>query len=106
MTTRVSGQLGPDLAAGLDAGAVGQPDVHDDDVGLVEARLVDRFGDGPGLGDDLEALAPVEQRDEALADDLVVVDDEQAQRSGGLVIGHACGSVGFVRRSRSARGSG
>ena len=32
-----------------------------------------------GLGDDLEVLAPVEQRDEALADDLVVVDDEQAQ---------------------------
>ena len=43
----------------------------------------------PGLGDDLEPLAPIEQRDEALADDLVVVDDEQPQRLRRRV-GHAC----------------
>ncbi len=48
------------------------------------ASLVERFGDGPGLGDDLESLAPVEQRGETLADDLVVVDDQQAQDVGGL----------------------
>ena len=33
----------------------------------------------PGLGDDLELRPAVEQRDEALADDLVVVDDQQRQ---------------------------
>ena len=41
-----------------------------------------------GLGDDLEPLAPVEHRDEALADDLVVVDDEQAEWSCRCVAGH------------------
>ena len=61
-------------------GPVRQADVHDHDVRLEPAGLLDRLGDGAGLGDDLEALAPVEQRDEALADDLVVVDDQQAQR--------------------------
>ena len=77
--TLVAGQLGPDLATRLDPGAVGEADVHDDDVGLVPARLLDRLRDRAGLGDDLEARPPVEQRDEALAHDLVVIDDQQAQ---------------------------
>ncbi len=52
---------------------------------------LDGLGDGAGLGHDLEAIAPVEQRDEALADDLVVVDHEQAQdgtRRGAFGSGH------------------
>ena len=80
MTTRVSGQVGTDLATGFDARAVGQSDVHDHEVGLEARRQRDRLGDRPGLRHDLEAHAAVEQRDQALADDLVVVDDEQAQR--------------------------
>ena len=55
--------------------------------GWKRAGLLDRLGDGAGLGDDLEAVAPVEEGDEALADDLVVVDD----RAGGAssARGHA-----------------
>ena len=52
----------------------------------------------PGLGDDLEVLAPVEQRDEALAHDLVVVDDEQAQRLRGAVGHGPLRSVPGLRR--------
>ena len=72
------GQLRADLAAGLDARAVRQPDVHDDDVGLEPAGRLDRLGDRARLGDDLEPVAAVEQGDQALADDLVVVDHQQA----------------------------
>ena len=54
-------------------------------------RLLDRLRDGPGLGDDLEALAPVEQRDEALPDDLVIVDDEQPERSWAGWSDRSCG---------------
>ena len=45
--------------------------------GSNRARHLDRLGHGAGLGDDLESGPPVEHRHEALADDLVIVDDEQ-----------------------------
>ena len=45
-------------------------------------RRSERLRDGAGLGDDLELGAAVEERDEALADDFVVVDDEQGEGSG------------------------
>ena len=93
ITTRVSGQLGADLAAGLDARAVRQPHVHDDDVRLERRACSMASADGAGLGHDLEAVAAVEQRDQALADDLVVVDDEQPQRSSG----GRCVRLGHVR---------
>ena len=48
----------------------------------------------PGLGDDLESLAAVEQRDEALADDLVVVDDQEPVRVRGISDGQAGASAG------------
>ena len=79
MTTRVRGELGADLAAGLDSGAVRQAHVHDDQVRLELAGHLHGFGRGACLGHDLEVLAPLEQRDEALADDLVIVDHEQPQ---------------------------
>ena len=69
--------LGADLAAGLDARSVRQAHVHDDELRLELARLLDGLGRRAGLGHDLEALAPVEERDQALPDDLVVVDDQQ-----------------------------
>ena len=69
------------------------------------ARLLDGLGDGAGLGDDLEARPPVEQRDEALADDLVVVDDEQAQRSLDAAGGVRAASV-TVGLLRAGRGCG
>ena len=72
-------QLGADLAAGLDARAVGQAHVHDHDVGPEAARHLDRFGFGAGLGHDLELVAAIEERDEALPDHLVVVDHQDSQ---------------------------
>ena len=37
-------------------------------------------------------VAPIEQRDQALADDLVVVDDEQAERTRLRLLGMSCSS--------------
>ena len=48
--------------------------------GWCRRAMRDGLRDRAGLGHDLELLAPVEQRDQALADDLVVVDDQQPQR--------------------------
>ena len=81
-------KLGADLAARLDTRAVGQADIHDDDVRLELARHLERLGDAAGLGHDLEAFPPIEQGDETLADDLVVVDDEKAQGTGERRLGH------------------
>jgi hypothetical protein len=70
----------PDLATGLDPGPVGQPDVHHDDVGLEGPGAGDRFGDAAGLGDDLEVVVGLEHGPQAAADDLVVVDEQDAHR--------------------------
>ena len=58
---------------------------------LEPARLFDGLGDRTRLGHDLESLAPVEQRDEPLPDDLVVVDDQQPHH-GTRVVSHVPGS--------------
>ena len=50
-----------------------------DDVRLVAAGLVERLLDGACLGDHLEVGAAIEQRHQALADHLVVVDDQEAE---------------------------
>jgi hypothetical protein len=60
----------------------------------------DRLRDGPGFGDDLESLASIEQRDESLANDLVVVDDEQAQPADWSGFGH------WFLRAGAVTGSG
>ena len=73
------GSCGPDFAAGLDAGAVGQPDIHHHEVRLEARGLGDGLGHGAGLGDDVEALATIEERDETLAHDLVVIHDEERE---------------------------
>ena len=93
ITTRVAGSSARISRQASIPEPSGQPDVHHDDVRLEAAGLLDGLGDGAGLGDDLEPVAAVEQRDEALADDLVVVDDEQAQRTGRVI------SHGWVLRS-------
>ena len=62
--------------------------------------IVDRFRDRAGLGDDLELISPIKQGDEALADDLVVVDHQERQRPG-WAVGHgvSLSSLCFVGRS-------
>ena len=57
------------------------------EVGLEPPRRLDGLGHRPGLGDDLEARPAVEHGDEALADDLVVVDDQERQ-SPDRCVGH------------------
>ena len=75
-------ELRPDLPTRLDPRAVGQPDVHDDEVRLEPPGHLDRLGDRARLGDDLEPRSAIEHGDQALADDLVVVDDQERQRLG------------------------
>ena len=71
-------------------------------------RLEQGILDGSGLGDDLEVRPPVEQGDEPLADDLVVVDDEESERATrppghrrrlAIFVGHVSAPVARGRRS-------
>src|SRR6185436_12254886 len=74
------GQCLADLPRRLEAVQVRHADVQDDDVGTQPLRLVARFAPVDGLADELPALLRLEQRAQALADDLVVVGDEDADR--------------------------
>src|SRR5680860_643799 len=69
------GVLGADVAAGKDAGAVGQAHVHDHDFGLVGAGAQDGLVGGAGLGDDLQVVMGLQHGAQAGADDLVVIDE-------------------------------
>ena len=93
---------GADLAAGLDPGAIGQADVHDHQVGL-EARRLRRSHSAtvPAWATTSNPLATVEQRHEALADDLVVVDDQQSQ---GALAGRSMSSARSSRRCGTRHG--
>ena len=73
-------------ARGLDARHAGHVDVHHDDVGLELRGLLDRLVAATRLGDDLEAVVLVQEPAQAGAEEVVVVDDEDAD--------------GGVRRSR------
>src|SRR5665811_177913 len=76
--------LGPDLARRLDARAVRQANIHDDEIGPMRAGRLDRLRGGPDLGDDREGWTPFEQRDEPPSNDLVVIHDEEPENRGGL----------------------
>ena len=67
-----------DLAADLDAAAVGQPNVEHRDVGPGRGDAVERVGGGAGLADDLHVPLEPDQVGEAPSDDLVVVHEEHA----------------------------
>ena len=62
-------------------GAVRQPHIHDDEVRLEALGHRRSTPRRAGLGDDLELRAAVEHGDQALANDLVVVDHQERQRS-------------------------
>ncbi len=71
--------------------------------GCTRRRAVDGLGHRAGLRDDLELVASVEQRDEALADHLVVVHDEEPQRPPHGCLRHRSPPVGAVGSGSAAR---
>ena len=75
------GHLGADVAAHLDAAAVGQAHVEHGDVGLRGADPRQRLLDGAGLADDLHVGLEAEQLGDAATDDLVVVEQEDPDRA-------------------------
>ena len=66
-------------AGGLDPGAVLEADVHDDHVGEGPVGFGDGLADAGGLGADDEVVGGGQEGLDAVADDLVVVDQHHAQ---------------------------
>jgi signal transduction histidine kinase len=69
-----------DLAADLDAVAVGQADVEHGDVGLGRGDAAERLFGGAGIADHLEVALGLEQLTDAATHDLVVVEQEDPDR--------------------------
>ena len=67
---------GPDLAADLDAVAVGQPDVEDGHIGPGRRDAPVGLLGRAGLADDREVVLGLEQLSQPAAHDLVVVEQE------------------------------
>ena len=76
---RACGELREDEPRRLDAVQLGHRDVHHDDVGPEEARLRDGVAPVGGLADDLEVRLLAEEGPEPLADDPVVVHQEDGR---------------------------
>ena len=68
----------PQLLHELDAGAVGQLEVHEDDVGADQLGPTHRLSPRTRLGDDVEPIGAVNDLGDAATDDLVVVHDHDA----------------------------
>ena len=74
--------LGEDLARGLDPVHARHVEVHQHDVGLELLGLLDRLGAVGGGADELDVLEPADQAAEAVADDAVVVGEQDADHRG------------------------
>ena len=74
----------PDLAAHLDAAAVGQPDVEDSDLRLCCRYAGERLLGGTGLTDDRQVALGLEQFPQSPSHDLVIVEEEHSDD----VLGH------------------
>jgi hypothetical protein len=72
------GVFGADADDGVDAAESGELEVHEGDVGAEGAMEFDGFEAVAGFADDFDLGHDVEKSDEALTDDVVVVDDEDA----------------------------
>ena len=101
MRQAISGCVGPDLPADLDAVAVGQADVEDGDVGARRGDPAVGLLGGAGLADDLDVVLGLEELAEAPADDLVVVEQEHADRHCSPVCPFAEPRLRGARRVRS-----
>ena len=80
MRQRIEGAAGLDLAADLDAVAVGQPHVEDGHVGLELPDELQSLFRRARLADDLHVALAVEQRPQAGPDELVIVEQEDTDR--------------------------
>ena len=69
-----------DVAADVDAAAVGQPGVENGDVRRGGRDAAQRLGGGAGLTDHLDVVLGLEQVGDAAPDDLVVVEQEDPDR--------------------------
>jgi hypothetical protein len=69
-------------AAGLDAAALGHPDVHQDHVGQGFAGLRHRLGPVAGLTDQFDVVLGGEDHFQSPPEQCMVVDDEGADRIG------------------------
>ena len=90
------GLLGVDLAGAahdVDAGAVGQLQVHDEHLGADGGQTAPGLGHGGGLPHDGEPWVGIDHRDDPPTDHLVVVHEHDADRGGGLGGGHGRPSV-------------
>ena len=76
----ISGCARPDLATHLDAVAVREPHVEHRDVRMGRRDAAECFFGRPGLADDLEIGLLLEQLAQTAANDLVVVEEEDAGR--------------------------
>jgi hypothetical protein len=68
------GSGGANVAGGLDAAAILEADVHDDHVGQSAVGFGDGLADAGGLGADDDVLVGGQESLDAVAGDLVVVD--------------------------------
>ena len=69
----------PDLSTGLDTAPVRKSHIEDHHVRTVVADPPNRVLDCAGLADHFHVLLGVDQRTEAGADDLVVVDEQNSE---------------------------
>ena len=72
------------VAADVDAAAVGQPGVEHGDVGAQRRDPGRGLPRGAGLADDLDVAVALEQVAQPAPDDLVVVEQEDADRLAGV----------------------
>ena len=70
-----------DAARGLQPVHVGHAHVHQDHVGKLTARDLKGLAAGACLADQLYVVDPLEHRGDALADKLMVVDDQNSRLS-------------------------
>ena len=67
------------LAAGVDAAAAGQPNIHHHDFGMMLQRLLHGFFGIAGFVHHREAGMPIEQRAQPQAHHFMIVDDDNSQ---------------------------
>ena len=72
--------MGLDAASGLQSVAVGHTDVHQHQIRMQQLRLLDRLQAIPGLPDNLEIGLTIEQPGQSLAEQQMIVHQQNTQR--------------------------